>query len=285
VEGLGDVELVAGDSMYIPARTVHSAATTDDVSLHLTIGIIRVSYRDVVDRLLADGPDGLDAPLPIGYRHRSSDGLREHLAAALEATRTHLADVDLDECVRREQQRRGQRPFRVGHIASIAHLHELTHHHRIAWAAAPPLGRVVDRSATGDWRSLSDLAPTAAQRVEISLGGHTITVPAVVLDALRRLETGCPVVIDALPGLDPPSRVVLARRLVEERACVIDAGSDLDHVHAGSSPRRTEPLRDEPSNRPTDRTPTHQGGTPCPTNSHSSESPSSPPMKASSRSS
>ena len=40
VDGLGEIELRPGDTMYIPAGTRHSAASTESASLHLTIGIL-----------------------------------------------------------------------------------------------------------------------------------------------------------------------------------------------------------------------------------------------------
>ena len=57
-----------GDVLYLPAHTDHSAEAQGEVSLHITIGILRVTYGHVVRRLLdrLDGVD-LDAPLPLGF--------------------------------------------------------------------------------------------------------------------------------------------------------------------------------------------------------------------------
>lgn len=226
VEHLGDIQLEAGDTMYIPAGTSHSARTTGESSFHLTLGLIRVTYGDVIARVLAEGPAILDAPLPIGYRNDSPHAVEQRLVTALAETRAHLADLDVEGCVRREQQRR-RRPAPRGRLASLIAVDGLTVDDSVRWDAPPPLGRVVDAEKPGRWRPLDHVRPDADARVEIDFGGRTITVPAVVLDAIRRLQSGDAVVVDDLPGLDRPSRLILARRLVQEMACVIEpaAGS------------------------------------------------------------
>ncbi|HSP28713.1 MAG TPA: hypothetical protein VLN74_09210, partial [Ilumatobacteraceae bacterium] len=65
-------------------------------------------------------------------------------------------------------------------------------------------------------------SPRPAQ-ITIHLGDRTLTVPTAALDALRTLSDGRPTRVGDLPGLDESSCVVLARRLVRESACVIDA--------------------------------------------------------------
>ena len=265
VDALGDVELVAGDSMYVPARTMHSAQAASEASLHLTIGVIRVTYRDVVVRLLEDGPPSLDAPLPLGHHRRAADELRDALDAALSATSAYLADVDSDDIVRREQRRRHRRPFDTGHLASLIDLDRLSPDRRLRWAAATPLARRAGAIGPATWHALDDLSIEEGERIEVHLGHRTITVPAAVLAALRVLADGAPVVVDDLPGLDPPSRLVLARRLVEETACVIEPTIP-------SAPVPT-PTNFTPTNfTPTNSTNTKQGEMTCPTNSKASAS-------------
>ena len=239
VEHLGDVQLAAGDTMYIPAGTQHSAITTGQASFHLTLGLIRVTYRDVIERLLTDGPSLLDTPLPIGYRNDPPEEIERHLVAALDETRAYLAEVAIDTCVQREQHRR-RRPIPRGRIASLVAIDSMSAADSVRWDAPPPLGRVVDAAENG-WRALGDLRPSDDARVQIDLGGRTITVPAVVLEAIQYLQAGDAVVVDDLPGLDRPSRVILARRLVEEMACVIEpsvASVTALHTHSPSMEER-----------------------------------------------
>ena len=87
-------------------------------------------------------------------------------------------------------------------------------------AARTPVAR---RGGAGPWRPLDAFDASALAPVRIHLGDRVLTVPSVVLDAVRLLSGGDPVRVRDLPGLDPASRVVLARRLIEETACVIEA--------------------------------------------------------------
>lgn len=213
VEGIGDVTLRPGDTMYLPRGTRHSAATATDTSLHLTIGVIRVTYRQVLERLLRDGPHDFDDPLPIGYRHQArrpelERGVDESLDQLLEL----VGSADLADLVDAEQSRRQVAPQRPGRIASIAHVGSLTVDSIVRWIGPEPLVRT--RADLDD--------AVAGERVVVDLGDRTLTLPASALAALGVLGTGSPVRVATLPGLDEPSRVVLASRLVREGACVID---------------------------------------------------------------
>jgi ribosomal protein L16 Arg81 hydroxylase len=47
-EPLLDVELEAGDALYLPRGYVHAALTTDVDSVHLTIGVLSTTWYDVL---------------------------------------------------------------------------------------------------------------------------------------------------------------------------------------------------------------------------------------------
>jgi len=228
VEGLGDVTMRPGDVMYVPRGTRHRAETSAATSLHLTIGIIRVTRRQMIERIVRDGPETLDAPLPIGYRHR---GQRNQLERAIDAALDDVLDLigstDLGAVADREQTRRLARPPRAGRISSIARVDELDADTVICWIAPEPLARAVDDAdgRRGHWDGLRchEHWSPRPERITIHLGDHTLTLPTTALEALRTLSNGRPVRVGNLPGLDEPSRVVLAKRLVREAACVVDA--------------------------------------------------------------
>ncbi|HSP29627.1 MAG TPA: cupin domain-containing protein, partial [Ilumatobacteraceae bacterium] len=228
VDGLGDVAMRPGDVMYVPRGVRHRAETATETSLHLTRGVSRVTARQVIDRILNAGPDLLDEPLPIGYRDRSrSDELERHLDAALDAALDLIGAADLGAVACDEQSRRLARPPSAGRISSNVLLDPIDARAVIHWIAPEPLARAVDETdgRLGDWdglRSHDDGSSRPAQ-VTIHLGDRTLTVPTAVLDALRTLSDGRPIRVGDLPGLDEPSCVVLARRLVRESACVVDA--------------------------------------------------------------
>src|SRR6478752_3509966 len=68
VDGLGNIDLGPGDVLYMPAGTRHAAHTTRRFGLHITLGVLATTYRDVIARHVAGlvQPD-LDRPLPLGY--------------------------------------------------------------------------------------------------------------------------------------------------------------------------------------------------------------------------
>jgi mannose-6-phosphate isomerase-like protein (cupin superfamily) len=213
VDGLGDVELHPGDSLSIPVGTRHRASTSDDTSLHLTIGIIRVSPRQVIERVLRRAVSDLDRPLPVGYRHPARrDALASCIDEALEAALDAIGSADLDGVVDAEQHRRLEPPPRPGRIASVADAERIAPDTVIEWIAADPLVR-------------DD--PHEESRISIDLGDRTLTLPRSTMPALTALTRGVPVVVDDLPGLDQSSRLVLARRLVREAACIVVGFADL----------------------------------------------------------
>jgi uncharacterized RmlC-like cupin family protein len=226
VDGLGDVMMHPGDVMYVPRGVRHRADTATETSLHLTIGIIRVTYRQVIDRVLRTGPESLDDPLPIGYRHRARrDELERGLDGALDDVLDRIGTTDLSELADHEQARRLVRPPEAGRISSIVHVDEVGLGAVIRWIAPEPLARAVDevdgRQSHWDGLRCHDRW-TPPERITIDLGDRRLTMPASALEALRRLSDGSQIRVGDLPGLDEPSRVVLAKRLVREAACVID---------------------------------------------------------------
>lgn len=227
VDGLGDVTMHPGDVMYVPRGVRHRAETATETSLHLTLGIIRVTARQVIDRILNAGPELLDDPLPIGYRHAARrDELERHLDSALDAALDLIGGADLGAVAGGEQSRRLAQPPSAGRISSNVLLDRLDADAVIRWIAPEPLTRAVDETdgRLGHWDGLRDddhWSPRPS-KIAVHLGDRTLTMPTAALDALRTLSDGRPIRVGDLPGLDEPSRIVLARRLVLESACVID---------------------------------------------------------------
>ncbi len=227
IDGLGEVTMRPGDVMYVPRGVRHHAETSGDTSLHLTIGIIRVTRRHVIERMLRAGSDALDDPLPIGYRHRSGrDDLERTLDETLDAALDLIGSADLSDLVGREQARRLARPPRSGRITSIAHVDAIDLDTVICWIAPEPLAQAVDDvdGQLDHWDGLRghDHWSPRPERITVDLGDRTLTLPTTTLRALRTLSEGGPVRVGDLPGLDEPSRIVLAQRLVREAACVVE---------------------------------------------------------------
>lgn len=205
VDGLGDLELTPGDTIYMPTGTEHSARTNDVASLHLTIGILRITYAAVVRRLV-DTMDDLEAPLPLGWAHEGTE-LEPHLDAALRTAARAIDAADRTAVVERERARRRTRPDHRGRIAALVH------------GATVDLDTVVEIRPGAMPRlveAASDGGPDADDRVRIVLADRSLTLPAVARTPLDKLLTGGPVRVGDLPGVDEESRVTLARRLVAE---------------------------------------------------------------------
>lgn len=200
--GPGDLLLEPGVVAYLPTGTPHAARAQESVSLHLTIGINQLTWRSLVGRevgrLLAEVPDH---HLPAGYLDdpaRLADGLAEHLAGLAEAVRA------LDPAALARAQAEG---FLTGRPPRLA-------------------GALLDRDAL----TTGIAADTRLRRrrghpcelvddgdaVRVLLGDRVLRVPARVRPALEHVAAHHDLTPGDLPGLDPASALVLARRLVRE---------------------------------------------------------------------
>ena len=207
VEGLGDVTLEPGDALYLPAGTRHAAETDERSSLHLTIGIIRITYRAAIQRLLARATD-LDAPLPLGYAAPEADRteLAAGLTGAIGSAATTLTEADPAALAEAERRRRRPRPRHEGHVSSVVALDELGPGScvRLRTGPAPALSTEDDG------------------RLRLDLGDRVLHLPPVARPALEVLLEGAVVVLGDLPELDEESRLVLVRRLVREGMLVVE---------------------------------------------------------------
>jgi ribosomal protein L16 Arg81 hydroxylase len=204
-----DVLMEIGTSMYLPAGTPHAARTQESASLHVTVGINQVSYREalkrVVDRVLDD--KAFEDRLPAGYLDdpgRLAEGLHKQLAELTE----HLKGLDPELLAEKEITR-----FLTTRSPAL----------RGGVADSLVVDTIDDESAlvrrTG---ALCVVRPpsTPEPRVTLLLGDRKVFVPAWLEPACRRVADLEPDEVlrpaDLAVWLDPQSRVVLARRLVRE---------------------------------------------------------------------
>ncbi len=203
IEGLGTVHLAAGDAMYLPAGTQHAARTGNEPSLHITLGLLTTTYRDVMRRIVATVADvALDKPLPIGFTG-SLPGVRDRLTAELEEAFVALSAAflaaDSGAVADREVERRRRQ------------------------ARRRPLGRLgvaVDPSSIEGSTELRRVADVVVlldgESVVLKLSDRRVTMPGFVAAALQAVAERATIRPNDLPGLDLQDRLVLARRLIRE---------------------------------------------------------------------
>ncbi len=203
VDGLGELLLCPGDVLYIPAGVAHEASAAHSATFHLTVGVLRVTMRQIVARLLAGVAD-LDRPAPLRFVGAERAAFAVDVETAMRAAAAELLARDPDEVVDREVVRAARRTQRAapesarGLITSAVEV------------------SLLDGSTLIVLRSGCELVPDTDGHVRIERHDRSLRVPAVAARALTYLVTSGRCQVDDLPGLDGDSRVVLARRLVRE---------------------------------------------------------------------
>jgi ribosomal protein L16 Arg81 hydroxylase len=198
--GLGDpgppideFTLEAGQTLYLPRGWPHEATTSEDESLHLTIGLHPATRMDALRMALDDC-----AGDPEFRRSLPADGalpadLLERLAARLEPS----------EVARRARRRfvAGRKPVLHDQLSEVRDLDGLS--------ATDP----VERRPT----VIADLDDADGSLV-LLFEGKEIRFPPKAADAVRAIAASDrPLRAADLPGpLDEPGRLVLLRRLVRE---------------------------------------------------------------------
>jgi hypothetical protein len=214
----GDVEaeftLEAGEVLYIPRGVMHAAVTTDEVSLHITLGVMAYTWGDLVVDCLSETAARSASwreNVPFGLARRDPEGraLRDGLVERLGALGS---DVDLASVIA-ERQRAFEAAFRpraddlMRTAASAGHLGP---DDRVRWRSGMT-GRIERR---GD-------------RVILVGTGREVDFPDAAAASLELLMGGGPSVAGALDdGLDWESRRVVLERLVREGFVAVDRGDD-----------------------------------------------------------
>ncbi len=216
----GDVEaeftLSAGEALYIPRGIMHAAVTTDETSLHVTLGLMAYTWSHLlVDCLseIAGRSAAWRANVPFGFAHMPEEALADQLASMVERLRS---DMDVGT-VAAERQRAFEATFRP----------RVTDGLRQA-LRAPSLGT----SDVIRWR------PGAGGRIErrngrVALVGvpREVELPAAAAPTLEILLRGEPVRAGDLgDGLDWASRRVVLTTLIREG--FVAAQPDLSGGHA-----------------------------------------------------
>jgi ribosomal protein L16 Arg81 hydroxylase len=213
IHELGDstleFELNAGDVAYIPRGVVHDAHSTGTVSLHITAGLLRYTWAELLVEFVAGA--SLNHPafrkaLPPGFarpdfdRAQASETLRRLLQQAwsgsnFEAALDHFVEEFISSCP----------PLLEGQMAQISALGRLT----------------IDDMAGARPGVIFRLRP-AGDLVSLDCYGRKITFPCHAAEAVRFALSHERFVVRDLPGvIDDGGKLTLVRRLVREGLAVI----------------------------------------------------------------
>lgn len=197
-----DALLSPGDSLYIPAGFPHSASTQERASVHITIGILAVTWVAVLTeavKVLESDPD-LDMPLPL--RFSLDDGaFTEEIGRRLDQVGSAVADIDPVAMAGRLRRKvlTTRQPLLRGQM------------HRLL-----AIGDVEDRSVVTRRRGSMCVVDVVDGELSVLLGDRELRMPRRLGPAMSLLAGGGNVVVSDLPGLDEAGRLVLVRRLIRE---------------------------------------------------------------------
>ena len=202
-EGAHDVLLEPGVALYLPTGTPHAASAQDSVSLHVTVGINQMTWRQVLTRLTSDllSDERYGEHVPAGYLEDPTT-YAAGLADRLHRLAAELTATDATQRVDQEAQR-----FLTNRSARLR-------------------GSLVDRTRLDDITNATVLTRRPGvpcvlrdegDQLAVLLGDRVLRVPARLRPALEHVRGASALTpADLAPWLDPQSSLVLARRLVRE---------------------------------------------------------------------
>lgn len=202
-EAILSVELQPGDCLYIPRGFPHSAQARQELTAHLTVGVLTSTWKDVMGEVVAGIVDDVEfrRPLPVGFAD-DEDAFAEEVAAQVERLRAWLEKADVAAVAREVSRRFWSRRWPV---------------------LTGQLGQLMALDQIGD-QTLLRHRPGSICRVGVGpagvsclLGDRELTLPAPLEPVMRRIAESAPFVVgDLADQLDEVSRLVLVRRLVRE---------------------------------------------------------------------
>ncbi len=198
-----EVLLEPGLSMYLPTGTPHSARSQEETSLHVTVGINRLTWRQVLrqvsERVLAD--ERYDGPLPVGYLDEP-DRLARVLADELSSFARTVSDLD---------------PATVAADRVTAFLSERTPALRGGLNDLVALGGLSDDTVVERRPTTACVLRTEGDRLVVLLGDRRLRMPVRLTDPMEFVRDQSAFrVADLGRWLDEESRLVVVRRLVRE---------------------------------------------------------------------
>jgi cupin superfamily protein len=194
-----------GTCLYLPAGTPHAARTQDIASLHVTVGINQIQWRDVLERAVASAiaQPVHDGRIPAGYLDEPADFARQ-LSTHLRSLANAIDGLDPVALASAQAARfMTTRPAALqGMILDSLALAEVD-------------DDTVVRRRVGSWATIQ--LDNDGERVRLRLGDRELLLPSRTKEPLEHLIRRSEFrPRDLAPWLDASSRLVLVRRLVRE---------------------------------------------------------------------
>jgi hypothetical protein len=199
-----ELTLKAGDVFYCPRGLFHAARSTDDVSLHITLGLIGKTWADVMIEAVSEAclaSPAFRTNLPIGYANPGFD-MREAEATFGLLLETFARNAKLGPIIERfaENFVTSRRPALDGCLQELDNAPQVSAESRLV--ARPHL--IYRQRDEGD-------------KLVILFGSTQITLPSFTREAVTFALSGKAFSVSDLPGaLDDAGKIVLARRLIKE---------------------------------------------------------------------
>jgi hypothetical protein len=199
-----ELTVKAGDVLYCPRGVFHSARATDEVSLHITLGVMGKTWADVMIEAMSEAclaSPAFRTHLPAGFAGPGLD-IRQAEATFKSLVETFARNARLAPLLQRfaEGFVTSRRPAFDGCLAELDTPQQISLDSRVV--ARPHLVYLL-REEGGN--------------VVILFGPTQISLPAFTRPPLEAALSGAPFRVADLPGpLDDPGKTVLVQRLVRE---------------------------------------------------------------------
>jgi ribosomal protein L16 Arg81 hydroxylase len=218
-----ELTLKAGDLFYCPRGLFHSARSTDETSLHITLGLMGKTWADVMTEAISEAC--LASPefrrnLPVGFANAGFD--RSAAAATFRSLlETLVGGARLDPIFERiaEGFVTSRRPDLRGCLQEVDVAPQVTAESRVS-----PRQHIVYQLRE------------EGESIVILFGSTQITLPSFAREAVEAALEGETFTAGDLPGqLDDDGKVVLVRRLIKEGLLIRREGAG-----RGTPPRAAE---------------------------------------------
>ena len=204
-----EFDLSAGDTAYIPRGVVHDAHSSEDVSLHITAGVLSYTWTDLLLEAVADAglnESALRKTLPVGFARQGFDRVQarktfrkllQQVAAKsdFDAILDRFVDDLISKCA----------PPLRGQMAQM----EI-------------VGRLGVNSVVGARTGVVCRQRTGPESTSVECYGRKVTFPPQATEAVGFALGHSSFAVRELPGdLDDEGKLVVVRRLIREGLVMI----------------------------------------------------------------